>query len=413
MKSAEMKFLEESFASIKSSPGSYHGDDLKNIERVINRRYDLNVRINIVKNEHMKFFGMNIYPTEDVIDQLVDATIKGDRLIIPEGIWGKNKDWHIDVDSLLLYDARINANPGEIVAVLLHEIGHTIRSNDIPRRVGRIMKYTYLHLPLSTKKVLQWSKARKVLGLAFIEGCSNINFHSKELQEELAADKFVLKEGYGEDLSNFLTKLIKKTGNALVDRSEAELNKEIDTILTWVINNVSELDFRKNHLNKNLQGLARTTKSSFVKEYISSIRSQFFGDTTDTYRNLMIEQEAINTYKKYQVVTEAFKDLFNRNGRIDKITPSEIDMIMIEANRIENENDRLYVLELIYNKMDIVDLSLDLLDNPDTAGRVQVTRHKLNEQKNELLAIRKQVMMLKFQPKSYDVFVTYPSGYEG
>lgn len=412
-RSADLKYMEELFTSIKSSSHGSHTEELRNIQRIIKRRYDLNVVINIVKNDNLQFFGMSVYPSEDIIDKMVDSMIQEKRMELLEDLWGKNKDWIIDIDSMLLYDSRINANPAEIVAVLLHEIGHTVRSNEIPQRVGRVVKYSYMNLPISVKKVFQWQKARRVLGFTIIEACSNKNFHSKGVREEVAADKFVIKEGYGNDLLTFINKLIAKSGNKLVDRPEAEMDKEVESIMTWVVNNVAELDFRKNILNKQLQAQALQTRSPFVRGFINRIRSQFYGDTTDHYRNRMIEQDAKNDFHKYTIVTEAFKDLFNRYGKIEKVTNNDIDMILIEANRIQNENDRVYVLELVYSKMDIIDLSLDLLSNPDTADRVQVTKSKLLEQKKELMDVRKQIMSLKFPPKNYDLIVSYPSGYEG
>lgn len=412
-RSADLKYMEELFTSIKSNSHGSHSDELRNIQRIIKRRYDLNVEINIVKNENLQFFGMSIYPSEDVIDKMVDEMIKGKRMEVLEDLWGKNKNWVIDIDSLLLYDTRINANPSEIVAVLLHEIGHTVRSNEIPQRVGRIVKYSYMHLPINVKKVFQWYKARKVLGFTIIEACSNKNFHAKGVREEVAADKFVIKEGYGNDLLTFINKLIAKSGNKLIDRPESEMEKEIETIMTWVVSNVAELDFRKNVLNKNLQAQILQNRSPFIRSYIDKIRSQFYGDTTDQYRSMMIQEGSIKEHRKYTVTTEAFKNLFNRYGKIEKVTNNDIDMILIEANRIQNENDRVYVLELVYAKMDIIDLSLDLLSNSDTADRVQVTKSKLLEQQKELMDVRKQIMSLKFPPKNYELIVSYPSGYEG
>lgn len=414
-KSPDLTQIESSFSNIKRSPKGHHRNDLDVIKRVISRRYDLQVNINIVENDGMQFFGMSIYPESDVIDKMVDSLVEGtDRLEVMEDIWAKNKRWVIDIDSLLLYDITLNANPAEITAILLHEIGHTIHSNAIPNRVGRVIKYTKMSLGISVKKILKWSKARKILGLTFIEACGNKNFHNyNSLHKETEADKIVVKEGYGEDLNSFLSKLLSKKGNGLIERSEKELEQEVESVLAWSVENIAQLELRKNILDRNLKSQMMANKSPFVRNYLLQIRELFFGKTEDRVESLIREQNVMKEYAKYSIVTESFKDWFSKNGKLQKVTNNDIDIILIESNRIENENDRIYVLDLIYSKLDIIELSLDLLSNKDTAQRVQVSKDTLLRQKEELLTIRKQIMSLHLKPKDFNVLVNYPVGYEG
>lgn len=413
-KSPDLLLIEESFSSIKSNPKGNHRQAFEAIKRVLSRRYDLKVEINIVENSGLEFFGMSIYPAEDVVDKMVDSLVEGtNRIEVIEELWSKNKNWIIDIDSILLYDIALNTNPSEITAILLHEIGHTVHSNEIPNRVGRVLKYSHMNLSVSVKKLTRWTKARKLLGLAFIEGCSNKNFHSNGLRKEIQADKLAIKEGYSADLSNFINKLIMRKGTTLVDRSEKELEQEIETIVQWSVENLAQLEFRKNILDRNLQSQMLSNRSPYVRSYLMNIRNLFFGKTEDRLEQMVMEQRVMKEYRKYSVVTEAFKDLFNKSGRIDKVTSQQMDYLIIEANRIENENDRLYVMDLIYAKLDIIELSLDLLSNSDTAQRVQVSKDTLKRQKEELLTLRKQVMSIKIRPRDFNIIVNYPPGYEG
>lgn len=413
-KSPDLLLIEEAFTEIKSNPRDKHHQALGAIKRVISRRYDLQVEINIVENSGLEFFGMSIYPEEDVVDKMVDSLVEGtNRIEVVEDLWAKNKNWVIDIDSILLYDTTLNANPSEITSVLLHEIGHTVHSNEIPNRVGRVLKYSHMNLSIGVKKITRWTKARKLLGLAFIEGCSNKNFHSNGLRKELQADKLAIKEGYSEDLANFINKLIMHKGNTLVDRSEKEMEQEIETIVQWSVENLEQLELRKNVLNRTIQAQMIGNRSPYVRKYLVNIRNLFFGKTEDRLESMVMEQRMLKEYRKYTVTTEAFKDLFNKSGRIEKVTQQQMDYLIIEANRIENENDRLYVLDLIYAKLDIVELSLDLLSNGDTAHRVQVSKEALKRQKEELLTLRKQVMSIKIRPRDFNITVSYPPGYEG
>lgn len=414
-KSPDLIQIETAFQNIKSNGKGNHRNDLESIARVISRRYDLKVNINIVENTGMKFFGMAIYPEADLIDKMVNSLVEGtNHLDVMEDLWAKNKNWVIEIDSLLLNDISLNANPSEITAVLLHEIGHTVHSNEIPNRVGRVIKYTKMQLEQPVKRLLKWGKARKILGLTIIEACSNPNYHtSNGIGHELAADKLTIKEGYADSLNSFLSKLIAKKGNGLIERSEKELDQEVETILAWTVENVSQLEMRKNILDRNIKAQLLNTKSPFIRDYLLKIRGAFFGNEKDRVASLVQEQNVMKEYKKYSIVTEAFKDWFGKNGKIQKITNNDIDMIMIEANRVENENDRIYVLDLVYNKLDLIEVSLDLLSNKDTAPRVQVSKDTLLKQREELLGIRKQIMSIRIKPKDFNVLVQYPVGYEG
>lgn len=413
-KSPDLLLIESAFQEIKSNPKGNKRQDIETIKRVLSRRYDIKVEINIVENTGMNFFGMSIYPESDIIDKMVDSIIEGtNRVEVLDEIWAKNKNWVIDIDSILLYDVSLNANPSEITAVLLHEIGHTVHSNAIPSRVGKVLKYTRMNMSIGVKKILKWTKARRILGLAFIEASSNTNFHSSGVSTEIAADRLAIKEGYSQDLSAFINKLISKKGNSLVDRSEKELENEIETVVQWAVTNISQLEFRKNVLNRNIKAQMLATRSPFIRDYLMRVRNLFFGDESDRFQSMVVEQNVMREYRKYDVVTEAFKDWFGKNGKIQKITANDIDMILIEANRIENENDRIYVLDLVYSKLDIIELSLDLLQNKETASRVQVSKDTLLRQKEELANVRRQVMSIKVRAKDFNVLVNYPVGYEG
>ena len=57
-KSPDLLLIEEAFTEIKSNPRDKHHQSLGVIKRVISRRYDLQVEINIVENSGLEFFGM-------------------------------------------------------------------------------------------------------------------------------------------------------------------------------------------------------------------------------------------------------------------------------------------------------------------------------------------------------------------
>lgn len=414
-KSQELLLIEEAFSEIKSNRLGKHKEPLQKIQRVLSRKYNLKTDIVIIDNGNRDFFGMSIYPEVSAIDIMVDEIVekrsKADTVL---ELWKNINSWHIEIDSRLLHDPILNANPAEITAVLLHEIGHTVYSNSIPARVHRIASYALMRIPMSVKKIFTWSKAKRLVGVAFIEACSLPLYWTSSTKEEVEADRFAIKEGYGEYLSTFMTKLLEGRGNQYFNRNDKEIDKEIEIVMDWVITNTSELEFRKTKLNKSIKDEMLRNPSIFTREYLISIRNDFFGNDGKTkYEELVTEQYVTKELDKYSNVLEGFRDWLDKRGKVKKIAQSDIDVIEIELNRIENEDDRLYVLDLVYDKLDVVTLSLDLLNDAKQATRVQVSKDTLVKQKDALNKIRKSVMDLRLPPKQYGVLIKYPPGYEG
>lgn len=411
-KTPEVLQIEEAFSHIKNNHKGNNDMHLETIRRVTKRRYDLDIEIIVVEND-MQFFGMTVYPEKDTVDLMVDAIVeKKSRLDTVQDIWAKNKTWVVEIDSKLLYDIRLNANPAEITAVYFHEIGHTVYANTIPKRVHKVLSYTAMHLPFSVKKIFTWSKARRLMGLGVLEACGRKVYYTREMRREVEADRFAIREGYGKNLSDFMTKLIESEGNRMFNLSEAELEKDIESVMQWVINTSSQLEFRRDYLKKSLNEQMLATTSAYARGFILRLRNLFFFDNERTrYDKLLKEQYMIEDYKK--VVTEGFiRDWFDK-GKVKKVDQSDIDIIGVEISRIQNEDDRIYVLYMIYDKLDHITLSLDYLKDEKRAKLVKVSKDTLLRQQDELNKYRKQVMDIRLAPKTVGMMIKYPPGYEG
>lgn len=407
-KSVDLLALEQAFLRLKTKEDIE--DNLAYIEKILSRKYDLNFKISIVENKTNEFFGMSIYPSESLIDTLVESIVKKkDRLEVIEKLWAENKNWYLEIDSLLLYDDNLNANPSEIVAVLLHEIGHVVYSNSVPARVNKILRYKIMELDYSIKSLLNSRKVNKLFNLVFVEACNVKNFRFVRLHHELAADKFVVSQGYGENLDSFIEKLLKSQGNRLINRTEKDIEKDIKAIATWTIENISELEYRKTKLRSTLQTELLKNPSKFVRQIVTSIKVAFFGEGGDTYKELLTEQYLVQEHKK--IVQEGLLNLFDKYGKLKKISQSDIDIIEIEAGRIENEDDKIYVLDLIYDKLDLINAGLQMI-NEKQQDKVPVSKDKLLNFKSQLEKLRKQVLETPIN-RQYGLFIKYPVGYEG
>ena len=114
---------------------------------------------------------------------------------------------------------------------------------------------------------------------------------------------------------------------------------------------------------------------------------------------------------KYMPGTPAFESIMK--GKVKKGLPSwnSIDNIQIEIDRMTNHHDRVFVLEMIYDKIDDINEFMDYIgSNPN-----EVRRYKDEAQRmlDELEGMREQVLRRKNFANRYSVFVKYPEGYEG
>jgi hypothetical protein len=108
----------------------------------------------------------------------------------------------------------------------------------------------------------------------------------------------------------------------------------------------------------------------------------------------------------YAVALEA-----HSNKLIKPPSQYDIDAISVEADRIENHNDRIYVLDLIYHKESEISDFIELISSDhNLQKRYSGTATSMIDQ---LENIRKIVLSKKSFNKNYKVFVRYPEGYEG
>lgn len=408
-KSEDFKLIETLFKDIKSKKNV--DTSLENIIRILKRNFNLNFEISIIKNKTNEFFGMSIFPHQSSIDLLIESIVSNKRKIdeIME-LWKKIDHWYLEIDSLLLYDKNLNANPAEITAVLLHEIGHIVGSNKVPSRLYKIIKYEIMKLDYNLKQLIKNPNLRSLFRISVIEACASKNFKIIDKSSEFFADKFVVDIGYRDELNQLITKILKTQGNRYINRTEKDVEKDIKIIVNWTIDNISELKYRKRKLENNFSLILLRNPSIFIKNIVKDIKNKIFGDESDPYRKALTEQYTIKTYEK--ILKESILDLFNKNGKIKKINRSDIDILSIEVDKIENNDDKIYVLDLIYDKLDLVNQALEFI-NAGKKDKVQQSKQTLIDFKKQLEELRKNVIQIEIKDKKYGLFIKYPKGYEG
>lgn len=424
-KTDDFILIEQCFGEIKAKNNI--DANIKRIERTLKRIFDLSFNISIVDNTTNAFFGMNIFPSVSTMDVLIESIVDKksttDEIL---KIWQTNDVWYVEVDSILLWDLKLGANPAEITAILLHEIGHIVYDSSIPRRLHKVLRYQIMKLDYRMRALIAEEKIRKLFNITILDSCTTKSFAFVNTKTERIADSFVIKYGYGNDLDTFIGKLISTQGNSLMNKTEGEMDSEIKSTVNWTINNIKELECRKKHLRTAIKVEMLKTPSVVIKQTLQTIHTSFFGEANDKYRELLSEQYvgvAKDTYAEMQadqnldrfvqrVLTEATDSIFDKMGKVKKITQSDIDILMVEAENIQNTDDKIYLLDRLYNYMEIVNTGLDLIEM-GKERRVSQSKTTLMSFKDQLNKIRDNIVAMKILDKEYGVFIRYPKGYQG
>ncbi|MNT38138.1 hypothetical protein D3C72_1743210 [compost metagenome] len=124
----------------------------------------------------------------------------------------------------------------------------------------------------------------------------------------------------------------------------------------------------------------------------------------------MTENYLITGYNN--VVSEGFRELFDpKTRKLKRLSQSDMDILYIQIGRIANEDDKIYVLDIIYDYLDLVHVGLDMIQSGGK-DRVPVSKETLTSYKTQLEKFRKDVLSTQVPPKKYGLFIQYPKGYE-
>lgn len=160
------------------------------------------------KNTDKVFFGMSISPIMQDEDVIIVLNSDKDYMI---------KEYYLELDSKL-FGEDLGLSSEELLAVLLHEVGHMVNTNE-PIENARDTLNLYLaktHDELDIAESIN-QKAILAFGLRDVMR-KTISIFEKNQAEEITADEFVYKCGFGDELQSALNKIVKKRNSILNNR---------------------------------------------------------------------------------------------------------------------------------------------------------------------------------------------------
>jgi len=387
------------------------------------------------------FFGMECYPAPDELKEICsrvsDPDVKFNDLCKR---WRKINEWDIMIDTLCFDRNFITFNPKELTAMLLHEVGHIILSD-------KPVEYFYRsYLGAKTRMKMADRASIKalyvLLQIPFAVACAQkfwVN-SANELNIEIAADKTLIATGYAEHLVTAFDKIIKACGS--INVTESQKQKTVQTSMDWCCSNISDIVRRRDKLKDELYYTAIQADSGYMKALCTRILDWLGVRMQERYTGAVVESCMCMELCEGKITLEYYKPIFNlkrwvtiensvtmaRSGEVIEIAtegffnkrkkrkidmPSmyDLDRIAIEIDSIENEFDRVYVLDLIYACIErINDFEEAISTDPSELKKYEA---RIAQFRDQLEALRQRVLAKKIVPKQYKVFVKVPEEYAG
>ena len=434
----EHRYLCECIDTIKANKTNTYvlNEQLDAISRILSRCFDMKVTTTILDSiMDNDFFGINIYPSVNAARAIVDVacdTVGVDDIYyggetfdspgdVIRSIWRNNNEWHIDFDGKLFYSPSQMLTAREIVALLLYKIEQTVFCNESVMIAYKSIRHITLNVDRRTAVISKSTRCRNFFMIPIIQTCGFTNFKSEIPAESI----FMGVEELHKDYLALLTKIATQYSSSLIDRPSYELKQDITYIMTWVMEALNDLKYSMEKLKRSLSYQIAAEKSYYVKNILVSIMAQFTTQDQSTieesYNPETPESKALKEAVLMGQIVKEFDDaahadeqkLLDKLGRCKRVTQEEIDVLRLEVEKIQSVDDKIYYMEKVHDKLNIVEYALTLIGDRDTKGRVRDSKALLKNQLAQLIQIREIIMNKRISPERYGLFIKYPAGYEG
>ncbi len=288
----------------------------------------------IFTNNDKMFFGMCVMPiigTKD--DDLRDILQSNEPF--------KINTYYLEIDSKLL-GAELGLTHTEITAVALHEIGHLIGTAAPMEEVRKALD-VYMMENEDNLNISKIEKCQELFLFAVKDAVRKVTsmFENKN-KEEILADEFVIRCGYG----NYLISAFRK-----IEKKAFILNKDISNkfvVFTWVLRLYGNLTDRRIAAIHTLKKVKKTTGSVLVGREIENVSNSLnkvsITEAKDT--------TSVNPRKSYQFkydILRKYEDNYYEYALRLKSANVEEDALRL----LREMNARISVIEEFLDEVDL------------------------------------------------------------
>lgn len=352
---------------------------LESIRRELNKFFKNEICEDIIytKNIDKLFFGMCCMPIikDEDITEILFENRKPYKI---------NK-YVIEFDSKLF---EIGLSTEELTALLLHEVGHMV-NNTMPVQKTRDAIAMYLAKEDEVISLKDSIHEKSLMMFAIKDSIRRFSSIFACKDQEIIADEFVVRCGYGQHLETAFSKIVKNTGT--LSRGVTKTSKL--AVLEWTLKLYKNLGIKRLYAVKVMNKGKSFTGSRLEKREIDRAiqaldRMKYMKETSDEY---VLEQE------KRKI------SLFNsirRNGM--KNLENDVYEYTIRIKNVSEEEEALFILRQINMRMSIID---DYLNTEKIDEQEKQRWYKLRD-KYDLLRTELSKKAI-YDKKMYGLFIDY------
>ena len=359
--------------------GRLNNADLTGIKRELNRFFKDStcMQVYYTDNTDKMFFGMIINSSIDS-DKIYEYLMGTDDLRVSK--------YSIEIDSHL-FNPILNLTAEEMVALLLHEVGHVV-NDTTPVKNARAYLDEYLARTNDTIRMSDSFHYREILSYALRDFIAKDRsaFYTNSVDEVLA-DDFVRAYGFGRALESAMDKIVSKN---------VKLYSNVDKFaaFSWTLGIYKHLGTRRIPALRTLNRAKSLTGSRIEKMEMDNLMKRI--SRVDDYALMEAADKATITTKiksrmrkmRYDTMRSLEDDFYELNMRI---------------RNVEDEDDALYLMRQLNTRISIID---DYVNSEDLSSQ---EAKRWNESLEKFKRIRDELAnTLVYKGKSYGLYVPYP-----
>lgn len=363
-------------AKVKQNPNSHN---LNNLKDELNKFFKDSTCKEIIYtlNTDKMFFGMSVLPVID--SNMVTKSITSDEKIRIIG-------YYLEFDSKL-FDLLTTR---ELVAVLLHEVGHMVNDS---RPMQIVSDGLNLQLARKNENITRLSDVefKELMVFAYSNSLQKLYSIFESRDEEVIADEFSVACGFGDELENAIKKIVRNTGT---------LNKGVNSklaIIQWSLRVYKDLALRRLVAIKTLKKIYSMSPSELEKRTIRNVvrtleeptKAKALAEGSFIDRMLDKTSSAYRSFK-YRGMRSLEDDLYEYSLRIENVETEEDALIILRGVNLRMSMIDDYILEQGKNISDSEKERWFKLKN-----KYQILRDKLGAKKI-------------YKDKYYSLFVNTP-----
>lgn len=428
----DLTYIEDLITELKNS--NKIDDVCTNLRNTLSRIFTRVVDVKVSTNTIDKMFVVNVLNDcgVEAVDKLIDSVygtcpMKEDDFL---SMWlnitnNSTRCIKIEFDIMAI---KSNYTPSELTAAMIYELYRMCYAVTTPLLIFDEVNKRIKTTTIDNKAILAMNLMNSLTKLVTIAVMNSKTFNVHEHCEcdDMCVHKFIDMMGYRDAYLSFVNKTLKSYNTDIIHRGNDDVKKDVKITLLWLINMINELQYNKRLLKDTLNDMLITNPSDMSKQFVSDALGVFFGKVTDKYREILSEQWNDKPVDKYteemtfsnvvkavnKVVTEARDIFLDKHGKVKKVSQLDIDVIAVDVERITTHDDKIYLLDRIYDKIHLVEAGLEYIESGNK-DKVQQSKNTLMDYKRQLEDLRANVLATRIIEKDYGVFVKYPKGYEG